>query len=85
MTMLDGNMLAGHLADMLGWDATAADARCAHCGTRGPIARAVVYATAMGIVARCPTCDGVLVMFVDGDGGRAWFGMPGISALEMVR
>ena len=34
MTKLDGNVLAGRLADVLGWDATAADARCAHCGMR---------------------------------------------------
>ena len=85
MTKLDGNMLAGRLVDMLGWDATAADARCIHCGTHGPIAVAVVYATAMGIVARCSTCDGVLATFVDGDQGRAWFGMPGITAMEVPR
>jgi hypothetical protein len=85
MTRLDGNVLAGRLVDVLGWDATAADARCAHCGSHGAIAVAVVYATAMGTVARCSTCDGVLATFVDGDHGRVWFGMPGISALEVTR
>ena len=85
MTKLDGNVLAGRLVDMLGWDATAADARCTHCGTHGPIAVAVVYATAMGTVARCGHCGGVLAIFVDGDEGRAWFGMPGISAMEVTR
>jgi hypothetical protein len=85
MTKLDGNVLAGHLVDLLGWDATATDARCVHCGAHGPIAAAVVYATAMGTVARCATCDSVLATFVDGDGGRAWFGMTGISAMEVSR
>ena len=85
MTKLDGNVLAGHLADVLGWDATAAGARCAHCGTYETIALAVVYATPMGTVARCAHCDSVLAVFVDGDRGRAWFGMPGISAMEVTR
>lgn len=85
MTKLDGNVLAGRLADVLGWDATAADARCAACGTHGAIALAVVYVTAMGTVARCSHCDSVLATFVEGEGGRVWFGMPGISALEVTR
>jgi phage FluMu protein Com len=84
MTKLDGNVLAGRLADVLGWDPTAADVRCTHCGAHGAIAIAVVYATAMGTVARCTHCDGVLAVFVEGDGGRSWFGMSGISALEMT-
>ena len=85
MEKLDGNVLAGHLADVLGWDATAADARCMHCGRHGAVALAVVYATAMGTVARCAHCDSVLAVFVDGDNGRTWFGMPGITALEVTR
>ena len=85
MTRLDGNVLAGRLVDVLGWDATSADARCAHCGTHGPIAVAVVYVTSMGTVARCPHCDGVLATFVEADDGRIWFGMPGITALEVAR
>ena len=83
MTRLDGNVLAGRLADVLGWDATAADARCRACGAHGAIGRAVVYATAMGTVARCGTCDSVLAIFVEGDGGRVWFGMTGVTALEL--
>ena len=34
---------------------------------------------AMGTVARCAHCDSVLATFVEGDDGRVWFGMPGIS------
>lgn len=85
MTRLDGNVLAGRLADVLGWDATAADASCGTCGTHAAIALAVVYATSMGAVARCPHCDGVLATFVEADDGRVWFGMPGITALEVTR
>ncbi|HWI30307.1 MAG TPA: DUF6510 family protein [Microbacterium sp.] len=85
MTRLDGNVLAGRLADLLGWDATATDARCSQCGIHGAIARAIVYATAMGTVARCAQCDGVLATIVEGDGGRVWFGMTGVTALELTR
>lgn len=83
MAVLDGNVLAGRLVDVLGWDATATATRCAHCGAREVMARAVVYATAMGSVARCASCDGVLATFVEGDGGRVWFGMTGVTALEL--
>ena len=50
-----------------------------------PIAVAAVYVTSMGTVARCPHCDGVLATFVEADDGRVWFGMPGITALEVAR
>jgi Family of unknown function (DUF6510) len=39
----------------------------------------------MGTVARCPHCDAVLATFVEADDGRMWFGMPGITALEVTR
>lgn len=83
MTHLDGNMLAGLLADILGTDPTDRAVRCEHCGTIGPVAAAAVYATAMGTVARCPSCDHVLAVIVRGDGGREWFGMPGVTTLEI--
>ena len=47
--------------------------------------RVAVYASAMGAVARCRSCDAVLLTIVDAVGGRSWFGMPGIDALEVRR
>jgi len=85
MDVLDGNALAGRLADLLGWDATDSPIRCRSCGTGGAVAAAAVYATAMGAVARCRACDAVLLTIVDAVGGRSWFGMPGIDALEVRR
>lgn len=82
---LDGNVLAGALSDVFGWDPTASVARCRHCGAEGALAVAVVYASRMGLVARCAHCDSVLATVVEGDGGRTWFGMPGLSALEVNR
>lgn len=85
MDVLDGNALAGRLADLLGEDPTASLVRCRSCGAGGAIATVVVYATAMGAVARCRSCDAVLMTIVDAVGGRSWFGMPGISAIEVRR
>lgn len=83
MDVLDGNALAGRLADLLGWDATDSRVRCRACGDGGAVAEVVVYASAMGAVARCRSCDAVLMTIVDAVAGRSWFGMPGIDALEV--
>ncbi|MFG6278817.1 DUF6510 family protein [Microbacterium sp. 5K110] len=85
MDVLDGNALAGRLADLLGWDATDSLVRCRACGSLGAVAATAVYATAMGLVARCRACDAVLLTLVDAADGRSWVGMPGISALEVRR
>lgn len=83
MTHLDGNALAGVFADALGADLTDRSARCAHCGTIEVLARAMVYLSPMGIVARCPSCTAVLATVVTSDDGRRWFGMPGVTAIEI--
>ena len=85
MDVLDGNALAGRLADLLGWDATDSLVRCRSCGDGGAVAVAAVYVSPMGAVARCRACDAVLLTIVDAVGGRSWIGMPGIDALEVRR
>lgn len=79
MTVVDGNALAGTLAERLGPDATTALLRCAGCGGGGVLARARVHVSAMGAVARCRDCDAVLVTVVDAP-GRRWVGFPGARA-----
>lgn len=83
MTHLDGNALAGVFADALGADLTDRAARCAHCGTIEVFARALVYSSPMGVVARCASCTAVLATVVTSDDGRRWFGMPGVAAIEI--
>jgi hypothetical protein len=39
-------------------------ARCAGCGQTGVFADTRLYVNAPGLVARCPTCDGVLLRVV---------------------
>jgi ribosomal protein S27E len=56
--------------------------RCTACGRTGPLAEVRVFDHAPGAVARCPTCDQVLVRLV-GDRGRAWLDLRGLSYLQL--
>ncbi|UOE42978.1 DUF6510 family protein [Agromyces larvae] len=81
---VDGNALAGPLAELFAFDVTDAMARCAECGTVDEVARAMVYRSAVGTVVRCAACDEVLATLVESD-DRMWFSMRGMSALEVRR
>jgi ribosomal protein S27E len=84
MTHLDGNALAGPLAEFFTFDVTMATARCEGCGTVAELARAMVYPSAAGTVVRCATCDNVLMTLVEAD-DRAWIGFSGVGAIEVRR
>ncbi|GAA4047795.1 MULTISPECIES: DUF6510 family protein [Agromyces] len=81
---LDGNALAGPLADFFSFDITTATGRCKACGTVAELARAMVYVSGAGTVVRCATCDHVLAVLVD-TGERAWIDLAGVSAIEVRR
>jgi hypothetical protein len=57
---LDGNGVAGLLAEIFGTDATTAECTCASCGARHVIAAHLAYRGA-GMVLRCPSCTDVVV------------------------
>jgi Family of unknown function (DUF6510) len=52
---LDGNAVAGLLAEALGEDMTAVERRCEHCGSVWAIGAYRAYLGA-GVVLRCPGC-----------------------------
>jgi ribosomal protein S27E len=79
----DGNALAGPLQDLIGPDVTAAVGRCGNCGRTGPMAEVRVFDHAPGVVARCPTCEQVLLRLVRG-GGRAWLDLRGLTYLQLA-
>lgn len=83
-TRLDGNVLAGMLAELFAVDVTALRARCTRCGHVAAIAEAVVYPDAPGLVARCDACDHVLMAFVDA-GDRVFVSLDGLSAITVPR
>ena len=61
---LDGNAAAGELSRIFAIDVTAAEGKCAHCGTTKRFAEAQVYMQAPGVVARCLVCEHVLLRLV---------------------
>lgn len=58
---LDGNAAAGMLSEIFAPDVTAGRAKCAGCGTTRPVGALHVYSHGMGMVVRCPGCDGVVL------------------------
>ncbi|ANJ28223.1 MULTISPECIES: DUF6510 family protein [Agromyces] len=84
MQHLDGNALAGALAEFFSFDVTTAIARCNGCGAVDEFARAIVFTSPAGTVVRCNSCDHVLATLVE-SGDRAWLGFSGVSAIEVRR
>jgi len=79
----DGNALAGPLHDVFRVDLSTAVGRCTQCGRTGPMAEARVFDHAPGVVARCPSCDQVLLRLVRGS-GRAWLDLRGLTYLQLA-
>jgi hypothetical protein len=68
--ILDGNALAGVLAEVFGGaDMTSAMRACGSCGQRHVVAEHRLYRGA-GFVLRCPGCEDVALTVVEGDGRR---------------
>ncbi len=80
---LDGNAIAGPLAEVFGRDVTLAVMTCSGCHESSVVARAMVYLTAMGAVARCPHCDLALLVLSTTPDARIRFSMRGVSSLEL--
>ena len=81
---LDGNVLAGPLAEVFAFDPTTALVRCASCGDVSALACAMVYEDPMGLVVRCRRCDNVLMVVVDRP-DRACVATHGMSWLQVMR
>ncbi len=81
MDALDGNAIGGLLLDVFGAEMTDATGVCAHCGAAGELATLVVYLQAPGTVARCRSCDGVLVVIVERRGVKC-VDLRGVVALD---
>ena len=62
--VLDGNAVAGLLAEAFGEEMTDVPGECAHCGTVNVVAELRAYTRAPGTVLRCPACAGVVLRVV---------------------
>jgi hypothetical protein len=61
---VDGNALAGLLSEFFRFEPTTARGRCASCGNVAALAEGMLYGGEQGLVLRCHTCDGVLLVAV---------------------
>jgi hypothetical protein len=80
---LDGNAAAGILSEVFVQDLTTARATCASCGATQSMGALLVYASGMGTVMRCPTCDTV-VLRVARTRTRVWLDLTGASLVVMA-
>jgi len=78
----DGSALAGPAGELFRVDVTTAIGRCTGCGRTAAMAEVRVFDHAPGVVARCPTCDQVLLRLVR-DRGRAWLDLRGLTWLQL--
>jgi Family of unknown function (DUF6510) len=78
---LDGNAAGGLLHQVFGTEVTIARSTCDACGAVEAIGAVHLYRSA-GTVLRCPNCDAVLMLIVEGP-GRVWIDMRGIRSLEV--
>jgi nucleoside recognition membrane protein YjiH len=62
METLDGNALAGLLAEVFGEEMTGVMYTCRTCGVSAAIAETVVYPRLPGSVARCRNCTAMLMV-----------------------
>ena len=60
---LDGNAIGGLLMEVFGTEMTTAVATCGSCGATRQVAELPVYLPGLGIVARCRSCQSVLMVF----------------------
>jgi hypothetical protein len=79
---VDGNALAGPLSAIFTSDLTTATAVCAGCGRAELVATLPVFGAPMGLVARCPGCDHVMLGYTELPSGRT-LDMHGTAALRL--
>ena len=79
---LDGNAIGGVLHTIFGAEMTAAVGVCRFCGRTGAVAELHVYVRAPGVVARCPSCENVLLRVVE-SADRTWVDLSGLRTLQI--
>ena len=83
MEFLDGNALAGTIAEVLGVDPTTVILICDGCGTAGRFAEAHAYGPAPGTVLRCPHCADALIRMVRTE-SELWLDLRGSRSIRIA-
>jgi hypothetical protein len=79
---LDGNAVAGMLAEALAAEPTTDLANCAGCGASNQLGALLAYVHGMGAVLRCPGCESVMLRIGRGP-GRLVLDLRGIRWLRV--
>ena len=79
---LDGNAVAGALAEIFVLDMTVARTTCATCADTRPLAELRAYVRSAGTVLRCTSCGAVQVRLVRAP-DRAWLDLRGVEVLQL--
>lgn len=82
--MLDANAVAGDLAEMFGFEVTAAMHRCGHCGNVGAVGTLLAWTGGPGVILRCSICREVVVRYVR-TATRTFMDLSGASYLVAAR
>lgn len=80
---LDGNAVAGLLAEVLSFEPTSARTVCAGCGAEDHLGALPAYTRAPGAVLRCRGCEGVQLRIASDGEGRLWLDLSGVRCLEV--
>jgi Family of unknown function (DUF6510) len=80
---VDGNAAGGMFGELFAVDITAARAKCAGCGAAELVGALLVYAHGMGMVARCPHCQGV-VMRMSRTPTHVWLDAQGAQSIAVA-
>lgn len=79
---LDGNAAGGALGELFTVDLTAAQCRCAGCGSTAMLGAHHLYADAPALVVRCPSCTQVVLRYTSLE-GRILLDMRGAQLLTI--
>jgi hypothetical protein len=63
--MLDGNAVAGLLAEIFAAEMTDCPTECASCGNQGEIGTLLAFTQAPGVLLRCPVCENIVMRIVE--------------------
>jgi Zn finger protein HypA/HybF involved in hydrogenase expression len=80
---LDGNAAGGVLEQIFALEMTTVQVICANCNTVGLIGAALVYATAMGTIIRCPGCGKTMMRIAHGP-QRYWVDFSGTRLMQLA-
>lgn len=80
---IDGNVLAGALAEVFAAEMTSVTATCAGCGATDRLAESDAFVGGPGMVLRCRYCRAVLGRIVRAR-ESVWLDLRGVTAMQIA-